>query len=697
MSGILQGSLLQGVRDLCDRSFAARTVLLLPMRGGNGHTGFIDASPVPNTMTVNGNAAMSTAQYKWYGSSGYFDGNGDFLSIPGTLPTALQLGSGDFTIEFYVYTTSTATQFICGNLNDNFGTGHYWVIINSTVSGLHTVQFGTQGSFFKFGTTTLTTNTWQHIAVTRSGNSLRCFLNGAQLGTTQTLGNFTGTVTNEFRIASAIPGASNSYFLTGYLQDFRITKGTVRYTTNFAPPGAALPDTDCECDANFSLVSVHLPMTGTNGSTAFTDYSPSTKTVTVNGGAQISTAQSKWNTGSGYFDGSGDYISVPGSSALQFGTGDFTIEGWIKSTTTGSMNGPFGQFPAGAVAGKWDIKTRFSGANNFIFTYYTGSAYVDTAASPAVNLNDDVWHHIAVVRSDTNIYMFSDGVLRRSTTISSGQSIGVSSHTFNVGYNPEDNAYYTGYVNDVRITKGLARYTSAFTPPTVALPLSKCRQSDPFYNVVSLHLPMTGVNTATALTDFSPNPKPITAVGNTTRSTTQYKWNGSSLYFDGNGDYLSVPANTAWAFGTGDFTVEFWAYQTNTDVWRISNRPEWTGQSGVWGVNASPTAFGLSEIVTGEPGVYAGGLSSVQNQWAHYAVTRSSGLVYLFRNGVLLTSAVFATDFNVSSNSLKIGTQAGSIGLQGYINDVRITNGVARYTASFTAPTVPLPTAGIPI
>ena len=216
--------------------------LLLPMNGSNGSTTFTDASSNPLTVTANGNAQISTAQSKFGGASGLFDGNGDYLSLGSSLPTALQIGGGDFTVEAWVYLTATTTQSLIGNLDDGSGQGSWWFSLNSTFTGLHTVGFGAAGQYFKFGTSTLTTNQWVHVAISRSGTSLFCFVDGVQLGSTQTCNNFTG----QYNIPTLI-GLSwhntlgyTQYPFNGYIDDLRVTKAA-RYTANFTPPTAAFP------------------------------------------------------------------------------------------------------------------------------------------------------------------------------------------------------------------------------------------------------------------------------------------------------------------------------------------------------------------------------------------------------------------------------------------------------------------------
>jgi len=220
--------------------YGDKVVLLLHGDGTNGSTSITDSSGIPKAVTAGGNAQISTAQSKFGGASIAFDGAGDYLSLgtPSTY-TYLDIGSVDFTVEFWVYTNGTSTYAVLGNLVNSSGSGHFWLTLNSTYTGLHTVGFAAAGTNYKFGTSALTTGAWTHIELSRSGTSLYCFVDGVQLGTTQTLNNFTGTLTNDMRIGTTTDGAMS---LNGYIDDLRLTSGVARHIADFTPPTAALPD-----------------------------------------------------------------------------------------------------------------------------------------------------------------------------------------------------------------------------------------------------------------------------------------------------------------------------------------------------------------------------------------------------------------------------------------------------------------------
>lgn len=153
-----------------------------------------------------------------------FDGTNDYVKISNTVPTSLQIGQNDFTIDFWVYPSNTSAYSICGNLQDSNGTGYYWVIINSTFTGLHTVQFGTEPvPASKFGTTALAANQWYNIILSRTGTSLICYINGSVYGNTANLPTFNGTTSTEFLIGiSKSIGNYSAYPLNGRLANLKI-------------------------------------------------------------------------------------------------------------------------------------------------------------------------------------------------------------------------------------------------------------------------------------------------------------------------------------------------------------------------------------------------------------------------------------------------------------------------------------------
>ena len=207
-------------------------------------------------------------------------------------------------------------------------------------------------------------------------------------------------------------------------------------------------------DPNFSSVSLLLHMDGSNGSTNFVDSGPNALTVTPVGNTQISTTQSKYGGASGSFDGSGDYLTVASNAALAFGTGDFTIEGWIYPADS-----TFGRRILQFSDNNDNLDLNLNGAGSI--SYYNGSS-VTSSSSGIISLN--TWAHIALVRLSGTVKVYVNGfsVLTQSTTPNTS-----SSRVLYIG--GITNVWFNGYIDDLRITK-YARYSANFTPPTSAFP-----------------------------------------------------------------------------------------------------------------------------------------------------------------------------------------------------------------------------------
>ena len=167
-------------------------------------------------------------------------------------------------------------------------------------------------------------------------------------------------------------------------------------------PGQPVP-----VDQVFNNVSLLLHGDGTNGSTTITDSSLTPKTVTAVGNAQISTAQSKFGGASIAFDGTGDYLTVPDNADFEFGSGNFTIEGWIYSTAgTDTFRAIITKSNRNSGSGAGSFVVQISNTNKLQMLFDKDSGLpdsgdnnwdVDAQGTTTVALN--IWHHIAIVRS----------------------------------------------------------------------------------------------------------------------------------------------------------------------------------------------------------------------------------------------------------------------------------------------------------
>lgn len=210
-------------------------------------------------------------------------------------------------------------------------------------------------------------------------------------------------------------------------------------------------------DPNWSSVSLLLHMDGTDGSTTFTDQKG--KTVTAVGNAQIDTAQYKFGGASGLFDGTGDRLTVPASADFNFGTGDLTIEWWARFNSVSGIQYFY-------EIGLNNTMARLQNGTTLL-VYNAAGANMNTNIS---TLSANTWYYMAVVRSGNNWNFYVNGTSVANGTRSG--NAGDSTNTLYIGDYTSAGYAFNGWLDDFRITKGVARYTANFTPPSAAFPNS---------------------------------------------------------------------------------------------------------------------------------------------------------------------------------------------------------------------------------
>lgn len=204
----------------------------------------------------------------------------------------------------------------------------------------------------------------------------------------------------------------------------------------------------------------------------FLDSSSYARTLTTNGGAALDTTNKQFGIGSVTCDGNGDNITAPNSTDFDFGSGDFTVECWVRPTSVSPAALKFiwaNRSLTGFDAGIY-IFMNTSGIAQLVGASGTGGANIFSFNSSTA-LTASVWTHVALVRSGTNMGWYQGGVLRGSAASVTG-AVGVSDGLCYIGSSSGEagNRDWNGQIDDLRITKGVARYTSNFTPPIVAFP-----------------------------------------------------------------------------------------------------------------------------------------------------------------------------------------------------------------------------------
>ena len=679
------------------------TTLLLPGNGTNGaqNNTFLDGSTNNFTITRNGNTTQGTfSPFSQTGWGNYFNGS-NYLSIATT--SALQLSNSvAWTIELWLYATALpAVQsypFMAYNLSSPYSGWGIGFNGGGTASP-STLQFW-DGSSWRNIATGLTANTWYHIAISYegSGTTGRFFLDGVQQGTA-----FAPSASINNTVSSVSLGAQNSGALgyTGYISNARIVKGTAVYTSNFTPPTApltAITNTSLlTCQSNRFIDNSTansgsgFPIT-VNGSPTVVAFSP------FNPSASWSAAT---NGGSGYFDGSGDYLSLADNAAFAMGTGNFTAEFWIY--TQDQTNLYPGVISASIYndTGAANIRYDNTGHANKIFVYLYGASPFNPAITSSTYAFGQ-WIHVALIRdSSTSLKLYVNGTIDGSLTISSGQEVDFSgANSFYVGKGLDtdgSNGYYAGYISGVRLVKGQALASGNFTPPSTPVTSSSvgwtgANAAASITGTVSFVSSFTnaGIYDATSRNDLE-------TVGNAQISTAiPAKWGSGSMYFDGTGDYLTNNNynSVVLPFGSGDFTLEGWVYTSssaNMGICQIS-----TTSGGLQASQTNTVALYIFNYVFGA--YYAnigknGGTSISSSTWSHFALVRSSGTLKLYVNGTAdSTFGSLSDTTNYTGGYIAIGGYYNaSYLLNGYLQDFRITR-YARYTTNFTAPTAAFPT-----
>jgi len=652
-------------------------LMLLHADGPDGSTVFADSSNKLRSILASGNTKHSSVQSKFGSTSIYFDGSADFLNINPGMNFA-----GDFTIECFVYPTSSQDDIIGGSSSQNVQIFR----INPSTGNISFFLNGTQ--VFSGTFAGITQNQWQHLAISRSGNQTKMFVNGVQIGSTNT--SWTGSF--NFDLIGGM--FSNQY--TGYIEEFRVWDIGI-YTENFSVPSLPFPDPPAP-ELKPEDISLLLHMDGVNNGTTFTDDSLNAFSIaTIAGSPKTSTSQVKYGTASGDFT-QGGRLETPTNDAFVF-NGDFTVELWVYRT---AMVGSFDTVLSGANENSFLLRGSASGP-----TVSINGVSITSAVSFALN----TWEHWAVVRRGPVVTVYTNG-----TAIASGVISGtVSCDKFVIGDSGAVlGRYFYGYIDDLRITKNFAHYVSDFEPPIASLPnppkpanievptvslainkatptIEAVAATDPDFANVSLLLHMDGSNGSTTFADSSSNGLTVTASGNAQISTAESKWGTGALRTTRSTGALTLPS-TALLELTGDFTIEFWVYAVQ-DRGRLL------------GFSAANSRFEINQNSTAETGanaykayVYNAGVELFDNVsfgfanqvWHHVALTRSGTSLRLFGGGTLYATRENSGTFTVNGIA---GQSSSFIYFDGYIDDLRITKGVARYTANFTPPTAPFPDA----
>ena len=434
-----------------------------------------------------------------------------------------------------------------------------------------------------------------------------------------------------------------------------------------------------------------LHMEGGNGGTAFLDEIGNV--VTVAGDANTSTVQAKWGSSSAAFDGSGnDRVIVARSPDMSVGVQDFCIECWVFKTTDSGyqtivckrdvLGGP-------DVYGEFILRTNVATMEVFFRT--GASTWVSNLAAGSAPLGQ--WFHLAVSREDSQFRVFIDGDLTGS--FSSALTIVADSYDLSFGSETDDTAPLNGYIDDFRMTVGQARYTSDFIIPSEEFP----NDVDPYFSDVAVLLHMDGADGGSVFTDVIGN---AVAVSGITTTTDQIKFGISSGKFLTPWTDLAIAHTPALSLGFSDFTVECWVYNTQTaGAWTyLVSKGPLTSTTGEFDLSLGDTSILNDRVrlrvktVDGTVTVEST-IASPLNEWFHLAGVRYGSKIILFLNGEKMAETSVSSPVEADSEAFRVGTGSSASAANPYVymDDVRYTVGVARYTQPFTPRQLAFPDA----
>jgi len=664
----------QAVAGVVTDPYFENVTLLLETTGTNGQQNntFLDSSTNNYTLTRSGTPTQGSFNpYRPNGYwSNYFSGSAaDYLSTPNN--ANLVLGSSNYTIEFWVFATASASPLAMISKGNTTSLGtEFWSVEFSNTTGGFSVYVGAYSSSAAILTGTLTLNSWNHVAVVRNGLVHNLYVNGTSVSNITVGSSYTVASGGNLYIGTGWYAPSTRVF-AGYISNARIVIGAAVYTSNFTPsttPLTAIANTQLlTCQSNrfvdnsvnaFVLTPNTLPKVQ-----AFQPFNPPASYTTAAYGGSI------------YNGTKTDVLTATSTSALTTYTGDFTLECWVYPTDT-SITGSWGLYDTRTSGGTptswvWSL-------SNYTSAGWTMQFYNAGANDFSTRVKPNTWTHLVLQRNGTTLRSFVNGVVDATTFTLSGTLTGGSSTVYITNLKDNSLGGYgnIGYTSNLRIVNGTAVYsTSGFTPPTA-----------PVTAITNTSLLVNATNAG--IYDAAVQNNEVT-VGSAQASTTVAKWSPTSMKFNGTTDYLTSVRGDGYNLGTV-YTVEAWVYPSsvsgNQGIINLS-----TGAT----VNAGFNFYLVGSTVTVNNGSIGGtgpsGGTLTTGQWYYIAIVCNGTNTVLYINGTLTNTYVGVTGFTGTWTNATIGNIADkTMYFNGYIQDLRLTKGIARTVT--TVPTAAFPT-----
>ena len=582
--------------------------------------------------TIGSSAIISSAAG---GVKGFYIGAAPSYSVEVATPSTIY--QSDYCVEFWHWNSmgsSSGTQSIVA---ETASTSQFQLTFTPTSNTWSINSRGASSSVVY----ALTRSVWQHFVITSVSGTTYFYINGTLIKSF-----VTGNGTTD---ASKLKLVGESITINGYYTDIRVYN-CAKYTGDrFTVPD--LPGPPYTSLATSSRLKKSIKCGGS-------------AMVPHNIDPAIGDACLR-------LDGSGWASITNDTGDFAFGSGDFTIEVWIKATLEWNAQ-PSNATVLGGTVASWRIQKDPSYPDKISFT--AGSISYPSLTTPKSN----TWQHWVFTRESGRLMIFCDGMLENTYLCTTS----ITSSTFYIGYSASPVVYFRGNVDELRITQQYCRYPYSqldFGPAPI-----NASDSDSLWNKVSLAMKFNGVDESTDLIDVKG--KVITNYGVVLRRSQSISLNETSAHFDGVLAKIEASASADFTMQTGDFTVEFWIYcPLGSDYPLIS-------LGGAAGIYLELSASGSVEVKSNGTTTLTSSTYVAANTWTQIVIDRRDQVTRLYILGRYQGGWVDIN--NYTGNTLWIGYDVSQVNTStylGYMDDLRITKGASRYhkLSTFTPSTEP--------
>lgn len=409
----------------------SNTKLILNFNGTDGQASY--TAETGQAVSFFGSAELDVSQKKYGDSSLILNGSSDYVKLNDSDNwDFFGSNSDNWTIDFWVkHVDHAGTEVYISQYEDS---NNYWRIqhVSGTGIQLHVVQSGS--TIISLSGGAIVDTDWHHVALCKVANEYGIYLDGVEMSYSQD--SSTDTFAGPLVIGRNNDGSNYMY---GWIDGLRIQDSNIFSAAPATEELKILIDFDGD-----DAAQLHAATTG--------------QELSFSSGAELDTAQYKFGTASLKVNGSNGYVTLPASSDYDIGSGEFTIDFWFRANVFDS-GGEYAFFSRGT---NYGVTLYRNSANKLILGFKGGNVDLGTW-TPTLNQ----WYHLAVIRdSSSNFRVFIDGTQQGSDYNNPNADQG--SGSFNIGRWNDGTKYLNGWIDDFRLVKGSAIWTTNFTPPTSA-------------------------------------------------------------------------------------------------------------------------------------------------------------------------------------------------------------------------------------